>query len=793
MSDSANTPPSVPVQPVRRSVWERVSIVWVIPLIALIIALGVAWQTYQSQGPVIEIAFENASGMAANETELRYRDVAVGIVERVTFTEDLSKVLVRVRLDKEVADYVDGDSQFWVVRPRISTEGIEGLDTVLTGVFIEGLWDTEPSGTFPVRFDGLDEAPLSRDGRTGLQLRLRATGDSGLTENAPIVYRGIEVGRIGRAEVSQDGSTVEAPALIFAPHDRLISSATRFWESSGFTFSFGPNGAEIDFSSIASLISGGITFSTVVSGGEAVDPDTVYSVYTDESSARASVFAESDGTPLMLTAIFEDNVAGLASDSPVDLGGVRVGRVQSVNGIVDEERFGDRRVRLAATMAIRPSRLGLPDGNSSPQVALDFFRSQVAEGLRARLVTSSILTGGLKIELLMVDDAEPAELDVDARPNPLIPTTDSQIADVSATAEGLFERINSLPIEGLMQSAIGAMDNVSRFIANDDLRQVPGDLRGLLGDARGLIGSEAAQELPVELTRTATELRTLVERLNTERSVERLLAAVDAVAVAGTSASEAVAGVPTLIEQLEAVAAKANALPLEDLVTQLRDVADSANAVLGTDAARALPAAATDSLTELSTLLADLRERNVAGNAAEALSAVSEAAAKLSASVDGVPALIEKIDAVAAKAGELPLDELADRLSSLLASADALIGTDAARALPADLSEALASLRAVLDDLREGGVIENANRTFASASDAADAISAAATDLPALIRRAQAVLGQASEMLRGYDASNGVGREASQALREVERAAAAVSSLARALERNPNSLLFGRR
>ena len=64
------TPPNVPIRPARRSFFERVSIVWVVPLVALVIALGVAWQSYADRGPVVEIAFENASGVVAGQTEL---------------------------------------------------------------------------------------------------------------------------------------------------------------------------------------------------------------------------------------------------------------------------------------------------------------------------------------------------------------------------------------------------------------------------------------------------------------------------------------------------------------------------------------------------------------------------------------------------------------------------------------------------------------------------------------------------------------------------------------------------
>ena len=99
----SDTPPQVQVEKQRKSRLSRVSIVWIIPLLAIVIALAVAWQTYSERGPVIEIVFENGAGIAERETELRYRDVAVGIVEEVRFSEDLEAVVAAVRVDKDVA------------------------------------------------------------------------------------------------------------------------------------------------------------------------------------------------------------------------------------------------------------------------------------------------------------------------------------------------------------------------------------------------------------------------------------------------------------------------------------------------------------------------------------------------------------------------------------------------------------------------------------------------------------------------------------------------------------------
>ncbi|SIO02215.1 paraquat-inducible protein B [Rhodovulum sp. ES.010] len=689
--------PETPVEPARKSLMERVSIVWVVPAAALVIALGIAWNSYADRGPLLELTFDTASGIRAGETELRYRDVTVGVVERVDFTQGLGQVLVGVRLDRDVADYVDGEAQFWVVRPEVTPQGVSGLETVLSGTFIEGIWD-DVAGGFVGRHAASTEAPLNREGRPGLRLRLRAAGSATLTERAPILYRGIEVGRIGKAEVSEDGGTVEAEAIVFAPHDGLISSATRFWDSSGFRFTLGPGGAQLDFASVASLVSGGVSFRTVASGGTPAAPGTLFTVYPDEGAARATLFGGEEREALSLTAIFDENVAGLSVDAPVTIGGLNVGRVTALSGLVDPARFGDDRVRLAVTLAIQPGQLGLGE-DAGPEAALAYLQDRVAEGLRARLATASLLTGGLKIELVERADAPPAELDMTATPNPLLPTAPAEIADVAATAEGLYNRLNALPIEEVMESTIAALDNISRLTGSADTRALPGEMRALLGEARGLVGAEETRALPARLGATVDEIETLVATLN---------------------------------------------------------------------------------------------ESDLAGRLDAALEAATAAAGSVDAAVAGVPDVVARLDAIAAEAEEVPLGDLADRLSALLDAADRLIDTDAARALPGDLSAALDELRAVLAEMREGGVVENANATLASARAAADDISAAAADLPEVLARARSVLDQAAATIRGYDATRGAGRDLAPAIREVERAARAVSDLARALERNPNSILFGR-
>ena len=331
--------------------------------------------------------------------------------------------------------------------------------------------------------------------------------------------------------------------------------------------------------------------------------------------------------------------------------------------------------------------------------ALSLLQDRVANGLRARLASASLLTGGLKVEMILVPDAPPARLVEAGDSYPVMPTTENETSDAAATVEGVFTRINNLPIEELLNSAIGLMNSAQMFIGSDELQQTPKDVRTLINEVTGLVSSDSVKNIPVTLNATLLRVETLVATLEQEQMAKRLLDAVDSVS------------------------------------------------------------AAADSFTT---------------------------------STEGVPALIAEIETVAANAGKLELQQLVDELTALTRSADQVIGTPDAVALPGSLKNALDELNYTLQELREGGAIENVNQTLASARNAADNIAVSAQDLPQIVDRLSSLFTQASRTIEGYNQGDQISRTAQDTMRDIQKAADALASLARTIERNPNSLLLGR-
>ncbi|NDR56968.1 PqiB family protein [Aliiruegeria sabulilitoris] len=790
---------------------QRVSIVWIVPLVALAIAVGMAWQTYQDRGSVIEIRFEQASGITPEQTQLRYREVSVGVVEDLDFSDDLSHVIAHVRLDKDVEPFVDSESVFWVVQPEVSARGVTGLQTVLSGVYIEGSWDAVPGGLH-TQFEGLQERPVARPDQEGTRIMLSSGSGKGLSEGAPILFKGLEVGRVGRPVLSADGITINAEAFINAPHDQLLTSQSRFWDASGVSFNIGTGGASVDIESLASLISGGVSFETVVSGGNPVRDGEVFAVFPNVDDARQSLFdgRKANGGTMELAMVFEENVTGLNVGAPVMLRGLQIGEVVGISGRVDPEQFGDDLVRLVVVLQIEMRKIDAAPDTDNPEdereAILDMFEQAVSEGWRARLARSGLLTAALRIEMVQIPEVGPAEFQRDGDPYPIFPSVTAEVEGVDVAAEGLLKRVSDLPIEDLLNSAKVFLDNAAALVASEDIQSIPADVRGTVEsiqgaveDVREVIGTADLPALSGKVSGIADEFSQLLEHVADQEAVAKLVEAIEAASEAAVEISTAASGVPELVDQIEEVAEKVASVDLQGLMDQVGGLATNASDFLSSEATKSLPEVLTKSLAsvegavaEATTLLSGMNSSGAVDSLTSALAKVDTAAGDIGDAVEGLPALIDEARQVTEKAAALDFETLVSEITGLVESAEAMIGTQAARELPQSLKMALDQVGQALAELRDGGTVAAVNAALASAERAATSVADASSELPALVQRTEAVLREAELALAGLADTGALNREARATLREVSRAADSVRSLARTLERKPNALLTGK-
>jgi paraquat-inducible protein B len=442
--------------------------------------------------------------------------------------------------------------------------------------------------------------------------------------------------------------------------------------------------------------------------------------------------------------------------------------------------------------------------------------------MRARLANASIFTGGLKVELATVPGAPEATLGRDAEPLPRIPTAPAAVTDVGATAQGVLQRVNDLPIEEVMQSVTDFLNNASALIGSEDLQRAPAELTGILSAVRGVAESDGVQNIPDQISGLLDDLQGTSDTLNRVIAVLEEQDAAGKLTTAIENVGTASETLPDLVADIRAVLQNAEEVPLVDLSQDVSELLTSAEAMLAdidalvageaiqalpgelrgimssvrgiTESAdvQALPTRVTqlltglqDSSATLSRLLRDVETQDTVGKLTAAVDDVAQAA-------DGLPAIVEQARGIVENANQIPLDRLSDQATQLLASANALVDQESTRALPGELNAALQSVQEVLSELQDGGLVNNANNTLASASAAADAIAEASATLPRLAADLRAVATQAGTTLSTYADDSSFTRETRGAIRQIQSAAEAIERLARTIERNPNSLILGR-
>ena len=441
---------------------RRLSPIWLIPIVAALVGLYLAWITFSEKGPTITITFETADGLEAGKTLIKHKEVVFGTVTSLALTEDLSHVVVTAEMTKEAAPHLRQGTRFWVVRPRLSASGgLSGLSTIVSGAYIE--LDPGP-GDSAHNFTGLEDPPVVRADMPGTAFVLKADRIGSVGAGSPIFFRDVQVGEVMGFDSSNLEAGVTIHAFVRAPYDRYVHDGTRFWNASGISIDTGAQGFKIQLESLAAVLAGGIAFDTPATAriGEPSKAGTIFTLYKDATSSQ-----ESDYTiRLPYLVYFDGSVGGLAPGRPGRVArhqgrpghrspaGIRCRRGQAADP-------GDDRDGAAADRA-RRRRPGLR--HRRPMAAL------VRRGLRAQLKTGNLLTGADGGVARHVSRRAAGELGTGER-YPVIPSVPGQFDAAMRSVNGILDKVAALPLDQVV--ATGRCD---AQILRDALR-VAGDYR----------------------------------------------------------------------------------------------------------------------------------------------------------------------------------------------------------------------------------------------------------------------------------------------------------------------------
>jgi paraquat-inducible protein B len=268
---------SLPAARVSRGWWSTVAI-WIVPLVAAIVAGYLIYDRMKELGPEITIRFRDGSGIREGQTPILYRGVQVGEVTGVGLSRDQRHVEIRARLKRSASAIAREGSVFWIVRPEVGIGTITGLGTVITGPEIQALPGT---GEERSEFTGLESAPAAMELR-GLKVVLRTSRLGSLQRNSPVYYRGVEVGVVQEATLSPDATGVHVHVLIRSRYAPLVRANSVFWNVSGVSLRGGLfKGVEFKLESLRSLAAGGINFATPDDSARPVKNGQIFPLHSE--------------------------------------------------------------------------------------------------------------------------------------------------------------------------------------------------------------------------------------------------------------------------------------------------------------------------------------------------------------------------------------------------------------------------------------------------------------------------------------------------------------------------------
>ena len=451
---------NLPLARVVRAKRLRISIIWIIPLLAAVVAIGIAIQRIRQEGPTITIVFKAASGIEAGKTFIKYKDVTIGQVTTVQLTDDYSSVQVTAEISKHAAALMVDDAKFWIVQPTISLSGVSGLSTLLSGQYIGFQAGTSPEKQR--HYVALDSPPLITD-QPGRRFTLNAATLGSVGVGAPVYYRSLPVGEVATYKLAPDGRSIEVTLFVNAPYDKYVTTETRFWNASGIQASAGANGLEIQTESIVSVLVGGIAFDVpdFLVPGPPAPANKEFTLFRN----RAIAMTQPDPVERHFVLYFDESLRGLSVGAPVTLFGLTVGNVAEVGLVYDQEKLVVRpRVLITFSPERLSERLTKEGGTSSsadyaamsPAIRARMLRHLVEDlGLRAQLETGSLITGELYVGFEYVHNAPKPKIDWSRDPLEL-PVVSGGLATIEAKLNSILTKVDKIPL-GDMASGIKDM------------------------------------------------------------------------------------------------------------------------------------------------------------------------------------------------------------------------------------------------------------------------------------------------------------------------------------------------
>ena len=489
----------------------KISAIWIIPLIALLVGIWMLYQYQANVGPTIYIKMPHAEGIIAGKTEIKVRSVKIGQIDAIRLSDSQDSGIARAQIDKNYNELLTDDAKIWVVKPRIDETGISGMSTLLSGVYLE--FSPGESKKLKERFVLQDEPALIGKDVKGGRFQLLSYNAEVLEVSTGIFFKNYKIGQIETATFDWKNQAMKYGIFINEPYQNLITLNSIFWVNAGIEIDLSADGINISTGSLSKLLKGGISVGLPEqqAPGDLAQDGHNFSLSQSYKEALEERFYDFD----YYIIDFEQSIRGLRPGAPVEYRGTRIGTVVEApaNVIVNGKpaHFKNHNTAVPVLIKIEYGRL-YHDSAAAKEFWQSSLTGWIKNGMRASLKPGNLLTGAVYVDFDIYPDAPKAHLAKLAQYD-VFPSISSGITVLADQVSDVLNKVNDLKIE----------DSLAQMQATFS------DYQALANEMRALLSQKDTQNLPGDFNRNFDKMTKSMEQFEvTMRQFDKTMASYQA-------------------------------------------------------------------------------------------------------------------------------------------------------------------------------------------------------------------------------------------------------------------------
>ena len=496
--------------------------IWIVPFIALIIAGWLAYQYFADRGPEIEIVFPVNEGLIAGQSVLKFRNVPVGKVTKIHVPSDIDGIVVTIRMNSNRSkQFLTDNARFWIVKPEVGLTGVSGLDTLISGTYIN-VYSKLGGKTSMTKFIGLNQP--YRDSMEGEYFHLVSTTGDDIAVGTPVFYKNIKVGQVEYVYLGLDNKTVDTIVFINKQYKNLVHDDSKFWIKSMFNVDFTKGNLDVNIAPLNYMLQGGIIFSS--SGHDSnstVDSERQFILYKTKTRAEGKSIGSSPKTIKKFHLSTDQSTANLRVNAPVRFSGFDIGWIDDIKLSYDKNRH-----KMLASIVMGIDTSAFDDNSENNTTGEENLYKAVKEGMRARLDTLDIISGMLYMDLTFDHTEGNSTIVADAKPYPKFPMVEETSVGVMSSMTKIMDKLSRLPLNKLVDSLDKVINETSEPIANANEMLI--ELKKSAKHLSALTSKKSFERMPnevdkaiKELTRTLKSTRKVVDAYGNDSMLNKQL------------------------------------------------------------------------------------------------------------------------------------------------------------------------------------------------------------------------------------------------------------------------------